>query len=582
MSHKSPNPAEAETQEPSEHLPLGSAASSSGAPTAEAQNDAGDVNSEGPRVLIMKGGGIKGLAYVGALRELEGFYNFNWFVGTSAGAIAAVLLAAGYTTAELEKELGETDFKEFFDAPFYKLPVNYFADGGLYTGVKIEEWLNKLLKSKLEQRAQDAQNGARVSDEPTLKQINVHSRVTIYASTEGQDEEGKSVLEFDSGDVKDEDTPAAYAVRCSMSIPYVFQPQSRYGKAVFDGGLQNNYPVLAFLDSHPGTKFIGLYLLPAKSSGKTSTFSKLLSILTESADRQALSQYAAETVVIDPSPIGTLQFGLSPEEKDFLLKAGRSAALRFLLNQKRGDGPPLEDVEKAEEQTRLARAVVNRLKARRRTVRRALGVAALVALASMIWHLPYVWNLFGPSTSRDAAQTTVTPHQCPGNEDYNAALKAHGEDHPDGSEAKIDALKRAREFYTRALDSDDCEKISILDNRANALEGLADATGERRYREEAVEDYSRALKFLETGSTSDTVESSIPAILLSRGHAKEALGDVDGARSDFGGVCQRGGTWSECAEADIALNPNRREVYVGLFIGDGVCLLLVVLAWIRR
>ena len=44
--------------------------------------------------LIMKGGGIKGLAYVGALDLLRDQYDFEWFVGTSAGAITAILLAS--------------------------------------------------------------------------------------------------------------------------------------------------------------------------------------------------------------------------------------------------------------------------------------------------------------------------------------------------------------------------------------------------------------------------------------------------------------------------------------------------------
>lgn len=50
----------------------------------------------------MKGGGVKGLAYVGALSVLTSHYTFHRYVGTSAGAIAAILLAAGFTPDELE------------------------------------------------------------------------------------------------------------------------------------------------------------------------------------------------------------------------------------------------------------------------------------------------------------------------------------------------------------------------------------------------------------------------------------------------------------------------------------------------
>ncbi|MEM1336318.1 MAG: patatin-like phospholipase family protein [Bacteroidota bacterium] len=39
--------------------------------------------------LILKGGGIKGIAYVGALKELRAHCNFNWYAGTSAGATTA-------------------------------------------------------------------------------------------------------------------------------------------------------------------------------------------------------------------------------------------------------------------------------------------------------------------------------------------------------------------------------------------------------------------------------------------------------------------------------------------------------------
>ena len=57
--------------------------------------------------LIMKGGGMKGLGYVGALQELQRFYGFDMYAGTSAGAITAALLAAGYDSQEMLAALME-------------------------------------------------------------------------------------------------------------------------------------------------------------------------------------------------------------------------------------------------------------------------------------------------------------------------------------------------------------------------------------------------------------------------------------------------------------------------------------------
>src|SRR5262249_35724809 len=59
------------------------------------------VSGDLPHAVVMKGGGVKGLALAGALLELEKHFYFDRHVGTSAGAIAATLLAAGYTPKEL-------------------------------------------------------------------------------------------------------------------------------------------------------------------------------------------------------------------------------------------------------------------------------------------------------------------------------------------------------------------------------------------------------------------------------------------------------------------------------------------------
>jgi len=57
--------------------------------------------------LVFEGGGAKGAVFVGALDVLFGEYGHTHgrLLGTSAGAITAVLLAAGYTVTEMLEAL---------------------------------------------------------------------------------------------------------------------------------------------------------------------------------------------------------------------------------------------------------------------------------------------------------------------------------------------------------------------------------------------------------------------------------------------------------------------------------------------
>lgn len=59
--------------------------------------------------LVFQGGGAKGMAFVGAMKEFERRgHTFRRLVGTSAGAINAALIAAGYTSDEMAEALNET------------------------------------------------------------------------------------------------------------------------------------------------------------------------------------------------------------------------------------------------------------------------------------------------------------------------------------------------------------------------------------------------------------------------------------------------------------------------------------------
>jgi predicted acylesterase/phospholipase RssA len=323
------------------------------------------VSDDLPYAIVMKGGGVKGLAFAGALKELEKHFWFNRHVGTSAGAIAAVLLAAAYTPAELKDLLLQKDFCDFMDASAWRLPFNLLFRQGLYPGEAFRAWVARLLSAKIN-----------ILAEVTMATLN---GALIYATRRGT-----GTLVFDSLGQRS-DAAAAYAVRCSMSIPIFFVPAEVDGRRVFDGGLRNNFPLKRFLDTNPRSQFIALYLGKPDYASRRWIGSELLDIFIEGEEREAVDQNRANVVVIDTSPVGTVDFRLTDEEKQFLLKVGKAAALRFLYERKLDNGPSQEDVAVAHEDAETSRAAVRQLRARRRARSLFRVVCVILVLAALFW-----------------------------------------------------------------------------------------------------------------------------------------------------------------------------------------------------
>jgi len=62
--------------------------------------------------LVLSGGGAKGLAHVGVLRQLEkNHIPIDYIVGTSMGAVIGGMYAAGYSPAEIEQIVLSPEFQ---------------------------------------------------------------------------------------------------------------------------------------------------------------------------------------------------------------------------------------------------------------------------------------------------------------------------------------------------------------------------------------------------------------------------------------------------------------------------------------
>lgn len=101
--------------------------------------------------LVLEGGGVKGIALVGAISLLEERgYEFQRVAGTSAGAIVGSLVAANARAAELEVIMRGVEYRRFQDGPRWRSlllgkAVAVLFEQGIYEGEFVKDWLGERL-----------------------------------------------------------------------------------------------------------------------------------------------------------------------------------------------------------------------------------------------------------------------------------------------------------------------------------------------------------------------------------------------------------------------------------------------------
>jgi NTE family protein len=187
------------------------------------------------RNLVFEGGGVKGLAYIGALEVLESkgiLADIQRFGGTSAGAINAALLALGYTHEEQKKILWELDFRKFQDGGgFFGNISRVLQRYGWYKGDFFKKWMGQLIVDKLG------------NPRATFKDLKAKGYPELYVYGTNLCTHFGEVFSIE----RTPDMCIADAVRISMSIPlYFVAVRSPKDDVYVDGGCLNNYPVKLF------------------------------------------------------------------------------------------------------------------------------------------------------------------------------------------------------------------------------------------------------------------------------------------------------------------------------------------------
>ena len=284
---------------------------------------------------VFSGGGIKGIALIGAFEELENQgFEFERVAGASAGAIIAALIAAKYTSKEIYQLLDELDLNRLLDERKTFLPFTVtkwfllYWRLGLYKGDELENWIADALAKK----------GIRTFADLPQKQLRfIASDITNGRLVVLPDDLIKYGIDPPSFSV-------ARAIRMSCSLPYFFEPVrlsvDRDTSLIVDGAVLSNFPMWLFDKDHINKvrPTIGIKLSANekerpknKISNAIQLFGALFETMKDAHDGRYISRKHEKNIIFIPSNgVLTTEFSLTEEKKQLLMQQGRDHAKKFL------------------------------------------------------------------------------------------------------------------------------------------------------------------------------------------------------------------------------------------------------------
>ncbi len=292
---------------------------------------------------VFEGGGVRGAAFAGAFKAAsDAKINFIGTLGTSAGSIIAVLIAAGFLPDEVI-DIMKKPFAELLKDPeqgkngkFAQKAINLFGNKkasamsqiyysmGLHSSEGIQIWLEKILKDKLK-----ITNGNVLFSD--LKKPCAIIATDLKASTFGKWSRDSTP-----------DASVSLAVRCSCTIPFFFQPVKDNATFYVDGGLIANLPIFMApeLKLEEKIPILCFRLIQNKkfdfSEPETGLelFNMLTTALLDGVTEIQLSMFKRRQVIDIPTgEIKSTDFNISEIQIKELVENGTNSVEEFVRNE---------------------------------------------------------------------------------------------------------------------------------------------------------------------------------------------------------------------------------------------------------
>ncbi len=269
-----------------------------------------------PKRLVLSSGGARIICHAGALKafhEAGKLIAVKEYVGSSAGAIAAMALAIGYSIQELTDHLLSFDFGELQDPNAFDVDhvMEFLDTNGLDNGDTMLAYFARIL----EQRG--------FSPRLTFAQLRKLRGVTLRVlATDVQ--EAKA---FEFSPTKTPDISILEGVLASVAIPFYFAPRKapKTGNWLADGGIIYHYPI-SYLSEEEQSEAIGVCLCtrhgtPQKHEDEPLLFFKRIVQMILQPPRLSHERQHKNTIYIETAPSFIVNFSLMPARKKELFES---------------------------------------------------------------------------------------------------------------------------------------------------------------------------------------------------------------------------------------------------------------------
>jgi predicted acylesterase/phospholipase RssA len=264
--------------------------------------------------LILSGGSLKGIAYIGvlkALKEKNMLKNIKIIAGTSVGALFACLYVIGYSSEEMEEFISVLDFSLLKNIKIESILKKFGVD----EGQKMEFLLEELLKNK------------GFNENTTFLELYQKTNIKLIMTSVCINDKNICYLSHETFP----DLKIITGIRMSTSIPFFYVPIKYENKLYADGAIMNNYPINIFKKRK---KIIGVYLNdkqdPAQINNIEDYFFGVFNCVFKGMAIVTINKYEKETIKLELPSVSIINMSISKDLKHQFYNLGYEETLNYL------------------------------------------------------------------------------------------------------------------------------------------------------------------------------------------------------------------------------------------------------------